>query len=114
MFPDCNRDICSVVRPMESAPMCLISSTNCLTPEVLSPRYPGTLLWRIRLRVSFLIHSISCPALSCDDPANAETIKILLGLSCGHYSMQSVVLIDNSYFLYYDFYSPRLLSAPEI
>ena len=75
---------------------------------------PPEILQRISLQVSFLIHTSSFTALSCHNPANAETINILLGLSWCHYIMQSAVPIDNSYFLYYDFYSLSLLSAPGI
>lgn len=39
---------------------------------------------------------------------------VLLGLSWYHYVMQLAGLIDDSYFLFYDFYSLSLLSAPGI
>lgn len=41
-------------------------------------------------------------------------MKILLGLSWYHYVVQLAVLIDKCYFLFCDFYSLSLLSAPGI
>ena len=45
---------------------------------------------------------------------SSGTIKVLLGLSWYHYVMQLAVLFDDFYFLFYDFYSLSLLSAPGI
>lgn len=64
-----------------------------------------------------LLCTTSHPGLSCYNRASITspgTLKVLLGLSWYHYEMRLAVLIDDSYFLFYDFYSLGLLSAPGI
>lgn len=96
--------------------LCVWSDFTHKLPNSISAesQVPGETLQSLPPQISFLIPTSSFTTLSCHNLANAETIKILLGLSWCHYIMQSAVPIDNSYFLYYDFYSLNLLSTPGI
>lgn len=89
-----------VVMGMEARPLCMwVSTLTC-------PASPD-----------FLVAIPSHSAFSSHSPASVASsgaMKISLGLSWCHYVMQLAVLIDESYFLFCDFYSLSLLSAPGI
>ena len=112
MFPDYNKDICSIVGPMDSAPVCVDFKHKLNSRSSKSDVSRETFLGGSLINVAFSLASLQAVCCLGTIQPMPKPLRFLLGLSWCHYTMQSAVLIDNAYFLYYDFYSLSLLRAP--
>lgn len=79
MFPDYNKDICSVVGPMDSAPVCVDFKHKLNSRSSKSDVSRETFLGKKKLiNSSFFTCIAPGSVLSWHNPANAETIKVFI------------------------------------